>query len=181
VNTEADALMEKINYIKDILDGFVMEQRKIMGYKFIKYVHTKQRYEMEIPTEILNEASRPHDWVITSKKKGVLRFHTPLIEDCLTKLENYEEKFRKILIVFICEYFKKFYERNAYWQQVVSCLAELDCLCGLAKLAKSMKNKCRPEVLVRVDKQIFEVENMIHPCVAQVTPNFVPNDICLKK
>lgn len=77
VNSEADTVMEKINYCKDVLDGFIMDQRKILGYKFLKYVHTKQRYELEVPTEILTEATRPIDWVITSKKKGVLRFHTP--------------------------------------------------------------------------------------------------------
>lgn len=28
-----------------------------------------------------------------------------------------------------------------YWQQMISCLAEIDCLCGLSVLARNVKEK----------------------------------------
>lgn len=81
------------------------------------------------------------------------------------------------MIPFICDYFKKFYERNAYWKRIIDCLAELDCLCSLAKLAYSMDLRCRPEILSAGDEVVFELENMIHPVAALSNPDFVRNDV----
>jgi len=80
-------------------------------------------------------------------------------------------------VPFICDYFKKFYERNAYWKQIIDCLAELDCLISLSKLAQEMDLRCRPQVLPLGDEVVFELSNMIHPVAAQTNPDFVRNDI----
>jgi len=109
-----------------------------------------------------------------------LRFHTPEIEACLRKLLHYEHDFQKVFIPFVCDYFKKFYERNNYWQQVISCLSELDCLCSLAQLATTMDLKCRPEVLPAGDERIFELKDMVHPMAARTNLNFVANSIILE-
>ena len=121
---------------------------------------------------------RPKDYTIISKRKGFLRFHTPDIENMLSKLVKYEEEFKKQFIPFIFEYFRKFYKRHATWQQLISCLAELDCLCSLAILANSMKSKCLPKFLPNTEgESVFKLQDMVHPLVANNKIDFVPNNV----
>ena len=181
VSPESDDLIEKITEVKSILQDYLEKQRKKFNNNDIKYAHTKHRYELEVPEHLVEGSKRPKDYAITSKRKGYLRFHTPEIEACLRKLLHYEHDFQKVFIPFVCEYFKKFYERNNYWQQVISCLSELDCLCSLAQLATTMDLKCRPEVLPIGDERIFELKDMVHPMAARTNFNFVPNSIILEE
>ena len=54
-------------------------------------------------------------------------------------------------------------------------MAELDCLCGLAKYAENLPSKCRP-VFVNSEEPVFELEQMYHPTLAKLKKDFVPND-----
>lgn len=170
----------KIKNVKDYLNDYLEKQRKEFKSEDINYVHTKQRYELEIPENLVEGKKRPSNFVITSKRKGFQRFHSPEIEHQLEKLRNYELEFQKILIPFICDYFKRFYDRNAYWQQIVNCLSELDCLCSLASLAEKLDLRCRPQILNPSEKLVFELNDMVHPVAAKNNPNFVRNDVVLK-
>ena len=181
VNQDIDDMIEKITDIKSSLQDHLERQRKKFSCNEIKYTHTKHRYELEIPEDLVEGTKRPKEFAITSKRKGFLRFHTPEIEACLRKLWHYEYDFQKLFTPFVSDYFKKFYERNNYWQQVISCLGELDCLCSLAKLAATMNEKCKPEVLPLSDEIVFQLEGMVHPMAAKSNPNFVPNDIVVEE
>lgn len=180
ISKENDVIMAQIKKLKENLSAHLDEQRKRFKEKNINFVHSKHRYELEIPEETLETQKRPSDFTITSKRKGFLRFHNHFIEDQVSKLYEYEMEFQKVLIPFIVEYFRKFYDRHSLWNQVLVCLGELDCLCSLAKLAQKMKNCCRP-VFRKSDEPIFELKDMIHPCVAKSGVNFVPNDVVFEK
>jgi DNA mismatch repair protein MSH6 len=54
----------------------------------IKYVHTRYRYEIEIPNELIKGNKKPEDLVLTSQKLDFQRFHTEKIKDLLDKLES---------------------------------------------------------------------------------------------
>jgi len=69
------------------------------------------------------------------------------------------------------------------WVQVVSCLAELDCLCSLARLGSEMKLACIPHIESDKDgnEQSFELRGAIHPCLARSGQRkFVPNDVVIE-
>jgi len=181
VSKANDELLVKIDAIRANLQKYLDEQRKYFKSKDINYVHARLRYELEIPENLVSRASqRPKEFVITSKRSGYLRFHTPQIEEYMGSLFRLENEFQQILIQFIVELFQKFYQRHSYWQQVVSCLAELDCLCSLARLARTMGHKCRPVVLSAGQENVFELKGMVHPTILKKNPNFVPNDVLLE-
>ena len=179
-NEEVEKIIGRIDEIKDRLQVILEEQRKFWNYRWLNYAHTKQRYELEIPEAVLEKTEKPREYVLTSKKKGFIRLHTPEIEEAVNELYATEYELQQALLVFIVGYFKMFYEKNMYWNQVVSCLAELDCLCSLAKFARTMPNCCRPVVLPEGDKPVFELREMVHPCIAPQNPDFVPNDFVVE-
>ena len=142
INAEIDLVVEKINKIKTDLEEYLEKQRKkLQNTKEINYVNTKLRYELEVPEALVEGSKRPKEYTLLSKRKGFLRFHTPTIEISIPKLVQHEQEFKKLFIPFACEYFGKFYQKHTTWQQLISCLAELDCLCSLASLASSMSHQ----------------------------------------
>ena len=177
VNKEIDRLNEKMSYIKAELDEILQEYKKRMNSQEIAYVHSRHPYEMEFPEYLVEGSRRPKELLLTSKRQGYIRFRTMEIEDLVLQLSALEGEYRKALIQFVVDLFKQFYERNAYWQQVISCLGELDCLCSLAQLAIEMNFNCRPEVLPLGKGSTFELKGMVHPCLARENPKFVANDI----
>ena len=180
LNEDCDNVITQIDDVKSMLQDILNEQKRYFKCENLKYVHTKQRYEIEIPEDVLEKRPKPSEFVITSKKKGFVRLHTPDIEEAIKVLDKHELELTKALIVFVVEYFKKFYERKAYWNQVILCLAELDCLCGLAKLASQMPKRARPLVHPAGGKSIFELKDMIHPCAALREKNFIANDLVVE-
>jgi DNA mismatch repair ATPase MutS len=88
---------------------------------------------MEFPEELVEGNKRPNNFIPTSKRKGFLRFHTKEIEQIVEKFIPLDFEFQREITPFVIEYFKKFYERNNYWRQIISFLSEIDC--SLAKLA----------------------------------------------
>jgi len=178
VNSRSDEIIDKMNEIKNSLQEYLDAQRKLFNnHSKVIYVHTKFDYEIEIPEELVEGEKKPSNYVVTSKRKGFLRFHTSEIENYVKQLKELQDEFKEIFVPFVCDYFKKFYERKHHWQQIVSCLGELDCLCGLAVLAASMTTKCLPRVVAMNDAPIFNLRDMVHPLVASRNPSFIPNDV----
>ena len=166
---EGDRVIDDIGKIKTKLNKILEQEKKRFRDSSIKYVHTRHRYELEIPELLVKGSRRPENYVITSKRNGFLRFQTPEIEECIRELNEVEVELQKILIDFIVDYFKTFYDYNLVWRQVVICLGELDCLCGLARTSASMKLKCRPNVLAMArenEQNVFELKGMAHPSLA---------------
>lgn len=173
-----DEVLNEISDIKKRLHEHLLTHRKGFKNNEINYTHTKQRFELEIPENLIEGSKRPKDFVIVSKRKGFLRFHTPTIETELAKLVHCEDEYTRLLIPFVHKYFVKFYQYHTVWQQLISCLAELDCLCSLASLASSMKTKCLPEIVDSVEGQpVFELKGIIHPLITHSSVDFVPNDV----
>ena len=175
ISTEADTIIEKIGGIKGKLNNILEMEKKRFGNTAISYVHSRQRYELEISENLIKGSKRPENYLMTSKKIGYVRFHTPEIEQCVAEITELETELHKVLIEFIIDYFKMFYDYNSTWREMVACLGELDCLCGLAKLAIGMRVKCRPTVLSEVmessEKNLFELEGMAHPSLAAQMDN----------
>lgn len=48
------------------------------------------------------------------------------------ELETAEERLKDALTPFLCALFSKFHEHKDLWNQAMSMLTELDCLCSLA-------------------------------------------------
>jgi len=82
---------------------------------------------------------RPDHFHLTSKRKGYLRFHTDEIRELVWSLDSFQYKCKGRIIPFVIKFFHKFFQYNSYWQQMLSCLSELDCLCSLSRFAREVK------------------------------------------
>ena len=109
-----------------------------------------------------------------------MRYQNPLIENFIQELESYETSLNEILAPFFMDVFKKFYEKQNFWLQAISLLAELDCLVRLSKHITDMSPySCRPTFTK--DKNVFKLQQVFHPCLIEFVPKFVPNDIEFSK
>lgn len=107
---------------------------------------------------------------------GFIRYQSSLIENFVQELEGFESELNEALAPFFLDVFKKFYEKQNTWLQVISCLAELDCLVGLSKHIVEMNPfSCRPTFTE--DQSSFQLTQVFHPCLIEFVPHFVPNNI----
>ena len=180
IDRRCDELRLEITQLKEKLEEILDEQKKRFKNSSIKYYHAKLRYQIEIP-EHLVEGKKPSDFIITSKKKGFQRFQTEAIEKHVWRIEALEKELRKNLLPFLFDYVKAFYERRNTWNQVIAYLAELDCLCSLAKLALKMDVRCKPVFLDDTSKPVYKLKGMVHPCLLGRVKDFVRNDIVFEK
>lgn len=173
-----DEISKNIKNVQNKLNEVLMQLRKKMKCSELVYNHNKiRKYEIEIPENLKSKV--PPDFSLTSKKKGILRYQNGLIENFVEELEGYETELNKILAPFFLEVFKKFYTKQSIWLQVISCLAELDCLISLSKLITDMEPfSCRP---IFSNENVFQLKECFHPCLINLVPNFVTNDIIFSK
>lgn len=72
----------------------------------VRFVHTKYRYEIEIPNEMLRTADKKlEELVLTSQRSGYQRFHTEKIKQFLDSLEAKEDNLRDSIMPFVCAIF----------------------------------------------------------------------------
>ena len=87
----------------------------------------------------------------------------------MEELDTAEIRMRASIMPFVCSLFSYFHSKKQIWQQVVSCLAEIDVLCALALVsAKSNGQMCRPKFIAKDDnlnRTYLELRQMRHPCV----------------
>jgi len=184
VDPEYDRVRDEINWIGAELEKYLEEiKARFKGKSHaygISYVHTKHRYEIEIPVELVSGSKKPADFEISSKKKGYERFVTEKIRLLVNKLEDAEEKLQASLKLFVCFVFRYFYTYNKVWDHFIKGLAQLDCLCSLSTISfTSDSDMCRPELYPMGGRSFLEVREMRHPCIAALKSNFVPNDILI--
>ena len=184
LDPEYDRLSNEADEIENQLQEYLVNIRKTFKTEAINYAHIKHRYELEFPEHIIEGNKRPKEFQLTSKKKGYLRFHTPEIQDLTWKLYEIEYDMNRSILPYLVKCFKRFYDHSTEWQQIVTCLGELDCLISLAKVAKVMDIACKPEIVAGTGllAQEFELKGMVHPCMAyKYKEDFVRNDVIQEK
>ena len=135
---------------------------------------SKFKYEIVIPQSVKVDNTMFYQ---TQKKGKFVHYQTDELRDLITKLEDAEEDLNANLLPFIRTMFKKFYEQRTLFCNVVSCIAELDCLSSLA-VVSSQKNMCKPKVMDADKKQILKIKQMWHPCIQSFGKGtFIRNDL----
>jgi DNA mismatch repair ATPase MutS len=88
----------------------------------------------------------------------------------VSALEEKEEILNNSLAPFIRGIFGRFYKYRGIFQNVCSCVAELDCLNALAIVSAAPK-MCKATILPQVKNHapIISLKKMRHPCVEYVT------------
>ena len=180
-----DKLMENLSEIKKKFSEILTKERLRLKCGIINYAHTKNyRYELEVPENVVKD-NRPKEYILTTSKKGFMRFHTKEIIDIVNKLENIEEKIKAFTYKLNLEILKIFYAQKNIILSFINCVSEIDCLTSLAFVCIIDKEKfSRPKfITLEVNNGIpyLELIECIHPCLLDRVPYFVPNDIYLGK
>lgn len=108
------------------------------------YTMSKFWYEFEIPDSLTRHL--PSDFDITSKLTKVKRYQTNQLRKLVEDLNEAEEALKAAISPFLIKIFKKFYKRQHVWSAFVNCIAEIDCLCSLAKVSKE-NNFVKPKLI----------------------------------
>ena len=180
-----DKNMHGFEEVNKKFNEILTKERKRLKCNIIKYAHTKNiRYELEIPENVVKD-NRPKDYLLTTSKKGFLRFHTKEIVDNVKKLEELEEELRTLTGKLNSEIFKIFYNQRDVITSFVNVVAEIDCLTALAFVSIIDRDKfSRPKFISLEDNNgqpYLELKDCVHPCLLDRTPYFVPNDVVLGK
>lgn len=88
-----------------------------------------------------------------------------------------EEKLNWELSPYLTTILARFYNDKSRWSAAINIIAELDCLCSLAKLAsKSAITMTRPEFETQ-DPSYLDIKGLVHPVLATRNPFFISNDV----
>lgn len=71
----------------------------------IKYVHSKLKYEIEIPNELVKGDRKPENLVMTSHRVGFQRFHTEELRGIYERYEVKIDMMKEALTPFVCAIF----------------------------------------------------------------------------
>ena len=182
---EYDDCKEEIKNIKQNLDDILQREKKRLKCAIIQYSHTKNyRYELEIPESYVKN-NRPEGYILTTSKKGYLRFHTKEIIKNVEKLEEVEERLKEVSNSLNTELFKHFYNQHKIINTFINAVAEIDCFSSLAFISAVEPDKFSRPKFIDISENngypYIELKECIHPCLIERTPFFVPNDITLGK
>ena len=182
---EYDKIMEGLNELKIKFNEILMKERLRLKCSIINYAHTKNiRYELEVPENVVKD-HRPKEYILTTSKKGFVRFHTKEIIENVKKLEELEEKLKILTGKLNSEVFKIFYNQKNIITSFINVISEIDCLTSLAFISIIDREKfSRPKFITLEENNgipYLELIECIHPCLIDRVPYFVPNDIFLGK
>jgi DNA mismatch repair protein MSH6 len=180
---EYDNCKEEIKNIKQNLDDILQKEKKRLKCAIIQYSHTKNyRYELEIPESYVKN-NRPEGYILTTSKKGYLRFHTKEILENVEQLEEVEERLKEATKSLNLEVFKQFYSNHKLINIFINAVAEIDCLTTFAFISTVEVDKYSRPQFIDISQNngypYLELRSCIHPCLIERTYNFVPNDVIL--
>jgi DNA mismatch repair protein MSH6 len=170
-----DSIMDSMECIKKELQDILVREQENFRCPSIKYVHSKCRYELEVPEGLAKGDKKPNNYEFTSKRQGYTRYHTPRIKELVDKLDACEEKAKVAIAPFISSVFEKLYNFKPAISQLIKCVAHVDCLCSLA-INSSYEGFTRPTFC---KEPMIELRGIKHPCLMLTNTQFIPNDIVI--
>lgn len=123
------------------MEKYIDSVRYEMNEPNLKFVHTKERYEIEIPEKA--EKRKPAGFEFSSKRAGFSRYISPVVKKQVKELEKLEEELKSQMGLFIGFFFEEFKKKQRIWQRFVEIIAELDCLISLSEYS-FLGQKVRP-------------------------------------
>ncbi|KAL6525912.1 hypothetical protein OROMI_030307 [Orobanche minor] len=183
-DVEYDAASQMVKDIESNLGKHLKEQRKSLGDASISFVTIgKDAYLLEVP-ESLSE-SIPKEYELRSSKKGFCRYWTPVIKRLIKELSQAESEKESKLKSILHRLIERFCENHIKWRQMVSTVAELDCLISLSVASDYYEGKTCCPVLSTSDHHevpCLSAKSLGHPILrsdALGEGTFVTNDVTL--
>jgi len=83
LDAQFDQANAAVDSVKEQLNEYLGEVRSQMRDRRIVFSHTKYRYELEVPEELVKGKMKPDHFELTSQKIGFQRFHTKEIKQLI--------------------------------------------------------------------------------------------------
>lgn len=167
----------EIEDAKRELEEYLNSQRERLATNSINFANAKHRYELEIPKYVVEGKKKPDDYELTSARSGFERFYTDPLRNLVYKLELAEEKLKEQMKPFVVSLLQDFYQQSERWRKAIMAIAELDCLCSLAKVIQTSHFTLTRPKFTTGNSQYLKISSLVHPVLANDRPDFVPNDI----
>ncbi|KAI8983976.1 muts domain V-domain-containing protein [Mycotypha africana] len=175
-----------IAFVEQELREHLLELQQSTGLKDqLKYTTVALvEYLLEVPNSRLKKV--PMDWIKMSGTKAVSRFQDKFILDKLKERDLHRERLAIAVDTGYQSFLKEIAAKYEKWREVVICLAQLDCLFSLAKVASS-SDYVKPEFVTtdsasprRHQEVRMDVIGGRHPMVEHAMKDdhaYIPNDI----
>jgi len=152
----------------------------------IKYKNDKKvRNCVEIKRKTLKKMGAPGSWQAINETKSAISYLSPEQSSWNEDFELLQNQLATMVENYAKEQFTNFSQHRDVWDQVVTCIAELDCLISLHMTsAFAPFQMCRPKFL-KGPKQVLKFRDARHPCAhaSQVATggqgDFISNDTVL--
>ncbi|KAK6118119.1 hypothetical protein DH2020_048103 [Rehmannia glutinosa] len=183
-DVEYDAACQIVKDIESNLRNHLKEQRKLLGDASICFVTIgKDAYLLEMPESL--SQSIPKEYELRSSKKGFVRYWTPVIKTLLGELSQAESDKESKLKTILQRLIGRFCDNHLKWRQLVSTIAELDCLISLSIASEYYEGKtCRPILSTSDPHEVpcLSAKSLGHPVLRSDglgEGTFVTNDVSL--
>ena len=171
-----DASLDRLDEIKQELDGLLKQKRREFGSNKINFKDIgKEIYQIEVPASI----KVPKDWQMMSSAAGFKRYYFSTLKTLIRSLQEAQETHAQTIKKVAGRFYQRFDEDYKTWTQAVKVIAQLDCLISLAAASSALgEPSCRP-TFVEGDRSVIEFEELRHPCMLPSVTDFIPNDVKL--
>lgn len=176
-NKELDELKELVKGGKKWIADLQQTERDRTGITSLKINYNKVfGYYIEVTKTHLSKV--PEHYIRKQTLVNAERFITPEMKEKEEKILNAEEKMIRLESELFENLRTLIAEETASLQQNAELIANLDVLCGFAKIAEE-NEYCKPEILKNQELKILESR---HPVVEKLLPPgepFIPNDLIM--
>ncbi|KAL6515922.1 hypothetical protein OROGR_019227 [Orobanche gracilis] len=183
-DVEYDVARQMVKDIESSLGKHLKEQRSLLGDASISFVTIgKDAYLLEVPESL--SQSIPKEYELRSSKKGFCRYWTPVIKRLIKELSQAESEKESKLKSILHRLIERFCENHIKWRQMVSTVAELDCLISLSVASDYYEGKtCCPVLSTSDHREVpcLSAKSLGHPILrsdALGEGTFVTNDVTL--
>eukprot|EP01061_Rhynchopus_euleeides_P022087 TRINITY_DN36000_c0_g1_i1.p1 TRINITY_DN36000_c0_g1~~TRINITY_DN36000_c0_g1_i1.p1 ORF type:complete len:781 (+),score=294.58 TRINITY_DN36000_c0_g1_i1:99-2345(+) len=164
-----------------ILKEHLQACRKQVRCPSLAYKHIGQTdFLLDVPNTSCQLV--PKGWLQESKVAKSTRYHTPVIKQCIHKLQLAKDLLSKTSEKLFGEFQKKFVRENSrVVQGFIDSLGAFDCLTSFATLARDME-WCMPEIVTDAPGgHLLDITDGRHPVIDRILreqdKRFVPNHV----
>ena len=185
--TELRALEEEQAEAHSVLKEHLIECRKAVRCPSLAYKTIgSDRFLLDVPNTSARLIPKGEGWVKESSVAKSTRYHTPVIKECLQKLQLAGDTMKKLAERHFVAHQKRFVKQHArVLQNFIDALGDFDCLASLATLARDT-DWCQPDFFPDVPgvPSSLEVKNGRHPVIDRILKEsdkiFVANDVHIR-
>ncbi|ORY31917.1 muts domain V-domain-containing protein [Naematelia encephala] len=175
---DCDTAEEEVSSIEAELEVLRKRAASTIKSSDVVYWHSAQGGKEIYQLQVAAGVKVPANWSKQSGTKNFTRYYTPDTLPVIRRLQEARETLGAAKKNFYKHLLAEFDKDRTEWLRCVKVIAELDCLCSLAKASSELQEpKCRPE-FVDTPQAFVDFDDLRHATLS-VRGDFIPNNVRL--